>query len=128
MSQAVAGRRHPLRQDSGQLPPRAPPRRHRQLPQALTGPTVSQDSEQGWLTKWEGAGGTMTNLPFDILIRAAALADLAACAEIYEACQDEILFPGSLAAWTRDEFATATAGEEILVAAASDGGGPSFVD
>jgi ribosomal protein S18 acetylase RimI-like enzyme len=74
----------------------------------------------------EGVGTLDEEPTFDIQIRAAALTDLDACAEIYKSCQDEI-FPGRLEAWTWDGFAIATAGEEILVAVASEHGGPSIV-
>src|SRR4051812_4782272 len=45
-AQGVAGRRHPLREDSGQLPRRALPRRHRRLAQALTGPSAAIPGEK----------------------------------------------------------------------------------
>lgn len=61
----------------------------------------------------------------DVEVRAAIPADLAACAEIYETCQREIL-PGGAGIWARDGFARATAGEEVFVAVA-DGSVAGFL-
>ena len=47
-AQGVAGRRHPLREDRGQLPRRALPRRHRRLAQALTGPNTLISNGKVW--------------------------------------------------------------------------------
>jgi ribosomal protein S18 acetylase RimI-like enzyme len=66
------------------------------------------------------------NRPSDFEVRAATPADLAACAGIHEACQREIL-PGRAEARARDGFDSATAGEEVFIAATGDGSVAGFL-